>query len=45
MTHLDRDLAQSLANWAKLRRNWDTPGSLAALAKVRGRNADDVAMA
>lgn len=42
---LDRNLATHLAAWARTRRGWDEPGSLAALARVKGRNADDVAMA
>lgn len=45
MTALDRDHAEALASWANRRRGWDKPGSLAALGKVKQRNADDVAMA
>lgn len=42
---LDRTLAERLAAWARTRRGWDTAGSLAALARCKGRNGDDVAMA
>jgi hypothetical protein len=45
MSALDRDLAEVLASWANRRRGWDKPGCLAILAKVKHRNADDVAMA
>ena len=42
---LDKTLADHLAAWGRTRRGWDKPGCLAQLAKVKGRSADDVAMA
>ena len=45
MPELTRDHAAALADYARHRRGWDTAGSLAILGRVKGRNADDVAMA
>lgn len=42
---LDKTLAEHLAGWGRARRGWDIAGCLAQLAKVKGRAADDVAMA
>lgn len=42
---LDRNLAEHLAAWGRTRRGWDIPGSLSQLVSVKGRSADDVAMA
>jgi hypothetical protein len=42
---LDKALAEHLAGWGRTRRGWDVPGCLSQLAIVRGRSADDVAMA
>lgn len=43
--NIDRDFATTLAEYARRRRQWDVPGSLAALVRVQGRSVDDVAMA
>lgn len=45
MTDFDRDHAYALADYGLARRGWDAAGSLSQLAKVKGRSADDVAMA
>lgn len=42
---LDKTLADHLAAWGRTRRGWDKGGCLAQLARVKGRSADDVAMA
>lgn len=42
---LDKPLAEHLAAWGRTRRGWDIAGCLSKLGEVRGRSADDVAMA
>lgn len=42
---LDKALAEHLAAWGRARRGWDVAGCLSQLAAVKGRSADDVAMA
>lgn len=42
---LDKNLAEHLATWGRTRRGWDKAGCLSQLASVKGRSADDVAMA
>lgn len=46
MPSLTRDLAEALAGYATRRReDWDKPGCLAALARCRSLEADNVALA
>lgn len=42
---LDKPLAEHLAAWGRTRRGWDVAGCLSQLGRVKGRSADDVAMA
>lgn len=42
---LDKTLAEHLASWGRTRRGWDKAGCLSQLGRVKGRSADDVAMA